>query len=183
MEITNDTSLMTLARVDNKYLGSEELPTNTDLIVEIQRIVQESILNPKNNKSSTKTVIYLKDQKPFVANKTNLTAIHRSTGAETIGEVVGHKIALYRDPSVKFGGKVTGGIRVSPYPVGSPEYKKDSEDRDSAYGREKPPVCEECGKDIKGMAGKSPREVAQLAKAQFGKQLCVECMKKAKESK
>ena len=184
MEITNDTSIMTLARVDNKYLGSEELPQNKDLIAEIVKIVQEPVLNPKNNKTSVKTIVYFKDLKPIVANKTNLTAIHRGTKAETIGEVVGHKVALYRDPSVKFGTKVTGGIRISPYAVDSDEYKRDSENRDSQYGRQKPIYCEACGNEIRGAGGKTPREIADFAKKTYKKELCVNCMNKInKENK
>ena len=187
MEINNDTSLMMLAREDNKFLGSEELPKNNDLIVTISKIDKEGVLNPKTNKTTNKTIVHFvePDIKPIVANKTNLTAIYRATGAETVGEVIGHKIALYKDPNVRFGTKVTGGIRVSPYPVDSDEYKRDSATRDQQYGRVKPTACEECGKEIRGAAGKSAAEIVQIGKAQYGKALCFECMKKAvkKENK
>lgn len=181
MEINNDTLLMQVARADNKYLGSEELPKNKDQILTIKQIVQESILNPKNNKTSTKTTMYFAEPewKPMVCNKTNLTAVHKATGAETVGEAIGHKIALYCDPNVKFGGKTTGGIRISPYNIDSDEYKADVQSRDQLYGRESF-ICEVCGKEIRGAGGKTAGEVAQIGKKQFGKQMCVDCMKKAK---
>lgn len=177
----NDMNIMSIARMDNKFLGSEELPQNKDLIVTIKQINVEGVLNPKNNKTTTKaTVYFVEDVKPMVANKTNLTAIHRATKAEIVGEAAGHKIALYRDPTIKFGGKTTGGIRISPYPVDSEEYKRDLQSRDEQYGRQKPVACENCGKEIHGAGGKTAYEVVEIGKKQFGKALCVECMKKVK---
>ena len=186
MQVTDDTSIMALARVDNKYLASEELPTNSDLIVTVAKIVQEEILNPKNNKSSVKTVVYFKEDgiKPSVFNKTNMTSLHRSTHAETVGEAVGHKIALYCNPSVRFGGKTVSGIRVSNYDPASDEYKKDSKERDAQYGRATPIMCERCGKEIHGAAGHSGIEIAEIAKKNVGKALCADCMRAvAKEQK
>ena len=184
MEITNETMIMQLARQDNKFLGGEELPKNSDLIVTIANIVQEAVLNPKNNKTSNKTTVYFTDGvKPMVANKTNLTAIYRATGVETVGEAIGHKIALYFDPTVRFGGNTTGGIRVSSYSPGTPEYERDCAKRDEMYGRQKPIICTGCGKVIHGAGGKTASEVAAWSKKEFGKTLCLACMKKEKEKK
>lgn len=178
MEINNETRIVALAREENKYLASEELSANVDTIVTIVRIVQEAILNPRTNKTSTKTVIYFKeDIKPIVCNKTNMLAIHKATGADVVGEAVGKQIAIFADPTVMFGKKVTGGIRVSAFAPGSDEYKKDLKERNARFGRSEALVCEECGSEIHGAAGKSAAEIAQIAKTNTGKRLCVNCMK------
>ena len=185
MEITNETELMRLARENNPYLASEELPQNNDLIATVASITKEVVHNPKTNKDSTQTIIRFKesDMKPMVCNKVNMISLSKATQAEVVGEAVGHRVALYRDPTVKFGGKTTGGIRISPYPVDSEEYKRDSATRDQQYGRQKPVQCESCGKDIRGAGGKTAAEVVQIGKTQYGKALCIDCMKKAAAKK
>ena len=51
-------------------------------------------------------------EKPFVVNSTNGQLIAKITGSEDTKHWNGHKIVLYDDPSVSFGGKLVGGIRV-----------------------------------------------------------------------
>jgi hypothetical protein len=55
---------------------------------------------------------FVEDVKPMVVNRTNSQLIGSATGARTAGESVGKQIVVYNDPSVGFGGKVTGGLRV-----------------------------------------------------------------------
>ena len=44
------------------------------------------------------------------------------------------------------------------------------------------PKCEECGKEIEGVAGFTAEKLAKVSKEKYGKCLCVECGKKAKEA-
>lgn len=50
--------------------------------------------------------------KPMILNSTNGQIIAKITGSEETDEWSGHKIVLYHDPNVSFGGKLIGGIRV-----------------------------------------------------------------------
>jgi len=50
--------------------------------------------------------------KPMVLNSTNGQLIAQITKSEDTDHWAGHKIVLYDDPSVSFGGKLVGGIRV-----------------------------------------------------------------------
>lgn len=50
--------------------------------------------------------------KPLVLNSTNMQLIAKFLGSEDTDDWEGKKIILYDDPSVSFGGKLTGGIRV-----------------------------------------------------------------------
>lgn len=51
-------------------------------------------------------------EKPMVMNGTNLEVCARITGARDTVNWTGHKVVLYDDPNVSFGGKLTGGIRI-----------------------------------------------------------------------
>ena len=51
-------------------------------------------------------------EKPMVLNSTNGQLIAKMTGSEDFDGWIGKQIVLYDDPTINFGGKVTGGIRV-----------------------------------------------------------------------
>lgn len=51
-------------------------------------------------------------EKPFVLNSTNGQIIASITGSHDSENWHGHKIVLYDDPNVSFGGKLVGGIRA-----------------------------------------------------------------------
>jgi hypothetical protein len=50
--------------------------------------------------------------KPLVLNSTNIQLIEAITGSDDTDNWSGKQIVLYDDPTVSFGGKITGGIRV-----------------------------------------------------------------------
>lgn len=51
-------------------------------------------------------------EKPLVLNNTNGQIIAGITGSEDSEGWTGHKVVLYHDPNIVFGGKLVGGIRV-----------------------------------------------------------------------
>ena len=51
-------------------------------------------------------------EKPMVLNSTNGQIIAGITGSQESTAWAGHKIVLFDDPTVSFGGKLVGGIRV-----------------------------------------------------------------------
>ena len=60
-----------------------------------------------------KRCLYFKElEKPMVMNGTNLEIIAKITGDRDDDHWGGHKVVLYDDPNVSFGGKLVGGIRV-----------------------------------------------------------------------
>jgi hypothetical protein len=74
--------------------------------------------------------------KPLVLNWINIQLCEKICGSDDTDEWVGKRIVLYVDPTVSFGGKVTGGIRVrAPKQTGGakakpkpePEYIDESE--------------------------------------------------------
>jgi len=50
--------------------------------------------------------------KPLVLNSTNTQLCEKICGSDDTDDWMGHKVVLYTDPTVSFGGKVVGGIRV-----------------------------------------------------------------------
>ena len=58
--------------------------------------------------------------KPMVLNSTNGQLIAKFIGKDNTEEWVGHKIVLYHDPNVSFGGKLIGGIRARAPKVKTP---------------------------------------------------------------
>jgi hypothetical protein len=52
--------------------------------------------------------------KPLIINSTNAALIAKIAGSEDTEQWTGHKIVLFHDPNISFGGKLVGGIRVRP---------------------------------------------------------------------
>jgi hypothetical protein len=50
--------------------------------------------------------------KPLVLNSTNIQLIEAITGSDDTDGWKGKQVVLYDDPTVSFGGKITGGIRI-----------------------------------------------------------------------
>lgn len=50
--------------------------------------------------------------KPLVLNQTNIQLIAMVTGSPETNDWIGKRIVLWNDPSVSYGGQITGGIRV-----------------------------------------------------------------------
>jgi hypothetical protein len=55
---------------------------------------------------------FKEDVKPMVLNRTNAQLIAVATGANKAGEAVGKQVVVYNDPTISFGGKITGGLRI-----------------------------------------------------------------------
>lgn len=59
-----------------------------------------------------KWVLLLEEYKPLVLNSTNLALLEKAIGSDDSDDWTGHKIVLFNDENVSFGGKLTGGVRV-----------------------------------------------------------------------
>jgi hypothetical protein len=63
---------------------------------------------------------FVESDKPMVLNATNIQLAEQITGSDDTDHWVGHKVVLYVDPNVSYGGKLIGGIRMrKPKPVGN----------------------------------------------------------------
>jgi hypothetical protein len=59
-------------------------------------------------------------EKPLVLNGINAQLCEKVCNSDNSDDWVGHKIVLYTDPNVAFGGKIVGGIRVRAPKVAKP---------------------------------------------------------------
>ena len=60
------------------------------------------------------TLTFKELDKPLVLNFTNASMMAHITGQEDTDDWIGARVELYNDPTVGFGGKITGGIRIRP---------------------------------------------------------------------
>ncbi len=147
------------------YLGSYALQPNADLVVQIKSVGQEEVYNPTNNKKETCTVAHFTDPKikPMILNVTNCKTISKLYDTPYIEDWNGKYISIYI-AKVKAFGETVDALRI----------------RSKVPTVEKI-ICKDCGKEIKGTSQKTPRELADIAIKNCGRELCIECMKKEKE--
>jgi len=98
--------------IDGSYLDSSTLPLE-GVEVTIKSIQTEKILNPRTFKESDCKVMYFNELKwGFVlgakCNRKKLVGMVKENSSELIGK----KIIIYNDPSVKFGSQTVGAVRI-----------------------------------------------------------------------
>jgi hypothetical protein len=98
---------------DKNYLGFIDfaLAGITEQLLTIEAVQVDNIQIPNSAKTLRKPVIVFKGaNKALTLNSTNRAALVRLFGA--LKDWPGNKIKLVADPSVKFKGKATGGLRI-----------------------------------------------------------------------
>jgi len=63
---------------------------------------------------------FVEDMKPMILNKTNSNLLAVCTGVRTAGEAKGKQVVVYDDPTISYGGRITGGLRIKKVP-GAPK--------------------------------------------------------------
>lgn len=95
---------------ESKFLKKEDC--GRGILCTIKGVRQENVAK-EGAPEELKWCLYLDEQeKPMVLNSTNGQLIAQITKQEDTDHWVGAKIVLYEDPSITFGGKLVGGIRV-----------------------------------------------------------------------
>lgn len=82
------------------------------ILVTIKEVAEENIAKEGAPVEYKWCLFTVEHEKPMVLNSTNGQLIAKIIGKNNTDDWAGHKIVLYDDPSVSFGGKITGGIRV-----------------------------------------------------------------------
>ncbi len=94
----------------SKFLTRADV--GTGVLVTIKSVFQENVAKEGAPEEHKWCVSFDECDKPMVLNSTNGQIIASITKSEETDEWPGHKIVLYDDPNVSFGGKLVGGIRV-----------------------------------------------------------------------
>jgi hypothetical protein len=106
----NSLSFDQLVPKNSKYLAKEDVGED-GVILTIKGFRMETLKN--DDSEEDKMIMYfVEDMKPMVLNRTNAQLIGVVTGCKTAGEARGKQIVVYNDPTIGFGGKITGGLRI-----------------------------------------------------------------------
>lgn len=96
---------------ESKFLKKEDCGQN-GILVTIKEVTQENVAK-EGAPQELKYCLWVEEQdKPLVLNSTNGQLIAVITGQEDTDFWPGHKVVLYHDPTISFGGKIIGGVRV-----------------------------------------------------------------------
>lgn len=150
--------------MDKNYLGSWDVPEGEDLVLTVDHCERNEVQNERG--SEKKLVMYFKEKeyKPMILNTVNSEAISEAYGSKRVEDWEGKKIAITTE-KVKAFGSLKDALRIRPY---------------------KPKVteafCEECGSAIERHGDYSVNKIVMMTEARYGKKLCWECAKKAKEA-
>ena len=129
----NSMSFDQLVPTESKFLSKGDVGED-GVILTIKGFKQETISG--DNGEEHKIVKYFneEDYKPMVVNRTNSHLIGICTGAANAGDARGKQIVVYNDPTISFGGKVTGGLRIKKV-AGAPKQARaaDPFDQDEVF--------------------------------------------------
>lgn len=143
------------------YLGSYAFQPGEEKTVTIKEVKRELVYNPSGGGKEECTVVhFVEDVKPMILNATNAKMITKVWGSPYIEDWAGRKITL-KVKKISAFGEMVDAVRVS-----------------SERPQEEVITCEECGKPIRGQAGKTAMMIASATKSKFGKALCLNCARK-----
>ena len=161
---------------DSEYMGADDIDSGAEPVLTIRNIYRGKVTLQRG--PEVKNVLTFMEEsvpgigevRPLIVNSTNRQALKKLYGQVTANALEGKKIQLYIEHGVRNPAKneLTDGIRIR--------------DRKPAAGG-KPaaaPKCSVCGKDIIGVSGLSPEQVAKMTRDKYGKQMCSECAAKKK---
>jgi len=112
MEIDSNTTFDNLVPSDSKYLRKDDVGED-GVNLTIAGFKRETLEGDHGDEEKTiMGFVESEDYKPMVLNKTNSQLIPIVTGAATPAEAKGKKVNVYNDPTISFGGKITGGLRL-----------------------------------------------------------------------
>lgn len=106
----NSMSFDQLVPSKSKYLTKDDVGED-GLILTVKGFRMETLESDDGNEDKM-VLHFVEDVKPMVLNRTNAQLIAVATGAKIAGDAKGKKIVVYNDPTVSFGGKITGGLRI-----------------------------------------------------------------------
>lgn len=128
----NDLNSLTFDQLvpsNSKFLTKDDVGED-GLVLTIKGFRMET-LKGDDSEEDKMVLHFMEDIKPMVLNRTNAQLVGVCTGAKTAGEARGKQIVVYNDPTVSFGGKITGGLRIKKVtgaPKAAPKVKDEAED-------------------------------------------------------
>ena len=149
--------------INPDYLGEYEFDPGEEKLVTIKTVDIIGIVGAGGKKDDKPVMHFVEQVKPLILNSTNFKTLTKLFKSPYIEDWTGKQITLYGDPTVTFGKEVVGGVRIR---------------KDLPLEL----VCADCGQ-IVGASGKfSAAQIASASTKQYGRALCMDCAKQAKEA-
>ena len=108
--MSDDTPLDQAVPSNSKYLSKEDVVQ--PMLVHIYMMTTDEVEGDNNQIEQRAVLHFHGDVKPFILNQTNKELLKAVLGAETIGQIRNRQVVLYNDPTIMFGRKMVGGIRI-----------------------------------------------------------------------
>jgi hypothetical protein len=99
---------------ESKYLKRSDVGED-GAILTIRGFKMETVKGDEGDEEKI-VMHFVEDVKPMILNKTNANLLRVVTGCVTAGEAKGKQIVVYDDPTISFGGRITGGLRIKKIP-------------------------------------------------------------------
>ena len=97
-----------------KYLKKSDVGED-GMVLTIKGFKLETVKGDEGDEE--KVVLYFVEEvPPMILNKTNSSLLAVVTGAQRAGDAKGKQVVVYDDPTISFGGKITGGLRIKKVP-------------------------------------------------------------------
>ena len=102
----------------SRFLAKSDV--DPEITLTVREVVEENVAM-EGAPEEIKFVVYFNEhEKGLVANWTNAQLFAQITGSTDMDQWTGHRVTAYHDPSVSFGGKLVGGIRIKAPMVARP---------------------------------------------------------------
>lgn len=125
MSDINSLSFDELVPSQSKYLAKSDVGED-GLILTIKGFRMETLKSDEGDEDKM-VMHFMENVKPMVLNRTNAQLVGVATGCKTAGEAKGKQVVVFNDPTVGFGGKITGGLRIKKV-SGAPKQPAKSDD-------------------------------------------------------
>ncbi len=93
-----------------KFLRKEDV--GTGMLLTVTGLTQENVAKEGAEPEHKFCLTFEETDKPLVLNSTNMHLCVGIFGSEETDDWRGQRVVLYTDPTIAFGGKIVGGIRV-----------------------------------------------------------------------
>ena len=110
METLDNLSFDDLVPSESKYLKKEDCGEG-GLIVTIKGFSHETLKGDHGDEQKV-ALHFEEDVKPLILNRTNSQLLKTVTGNNIAKEAKGKQIVVYNDPTISFGDRIVGGVRI-----------------------------------------------------------------------
>jgi hypothetical protein len=95
---------------DSRYLTKDDVDPPVNVM--IKAVAKENVAMEGEEPREKYVMFFHGNPKGIVLNMTNGMLLEEITGSDNSDDWIGRKIQLYNDPTIMFGGKRVGGIRI-----------------------------------------------------------------------